>query len=93
MSYTCALGTFSRYTRYYSTQAPFQARYAQIHQQDEYPTQYVSLPCPESGMKQWSLSSAPPKGFPKVLVLMVHDVFLKNSFLRHRGHPPCLIYH
>ncbi len=25
MSYTCALGTFSRYTRYYSTQAPFQA--------------------------------------------------------------------
>ncbi|KAH9539325.1 hypothetical protein CY35_15G052300 [Sphagnum magellanicum] len=66
MSYTCALGTFSRYTRYYSTQAPFQARYAQIHQQDEYPTQYVSLPCPESGMKQWSLSSAPPKGFPKV---------------------------
>jgi hypothetical protein len=24
---------------------------------------------------------------------MVHDVFLKNSFLRHSGHPPCLIYH
>ncbi len=67
-------------------------RFAQI-QQDEYPTQYVTLPGPESGMKQWSLSSAPRKSFPKVLVLIVHDVFLKNSFLRHSGHPPCWVYH
>ncbi len=44
-------------------------------------------------MKQWLLSSAPRKSFPKVLALMVHDVFSKNSFLRHSGHPPCSIYH